>query len=83
MLFQSEKKGFSRRDLPMMCLRRLPAANPACLSSPDPVCFIWRREQDSNPRDFRPTVFKTAAIDHSAIPPYSVFFGYPLEDLKE
>ena len=31
---------------------------------------FWRREQDSNPRDFHPTVFKTAAIDHSAIPPY-------------
>ena len=30
---------------------------------------IWRREQDSNPRTFRSTVFKTAAIDHSAIPP--------------
>ena len=29
----------------------------------------WRREQDSNPRDFRPTVFKTAAFDLSAIPP--------------
>ena len=33
----------------------------------------WRREQDSNPRTFRSTVFKTAAIDHSAIPP--VVFG--------
>ena len=28
-----------------------------------------RRERDSNPRDFHPTVFKTVAIDHSAIPP--------------
>ena len=32
--------------------------------------YCWRREQDSNPRTFRSTVFKTAAIDHSAIPPY-------------
>ena len=31
--------------------------------------FIWRREQDSNPRTFRLTVFKTAAFDLSAIPP--------------
>ena len=29
----------------------------------------WRRERDSNPRTFRSTVFKTAAFDHSAIPP--------------
>jgi hypothetical protein len=28
-----------------------------------------RRERDSNPRGFRLTVFKTVAIDHSAIPP--------------
>ena len=28
-----------------------------------------RRERDSNPRTFRSAVFKTAAIDHSAIPP--------------
>gem|GEM_PF-2421435 len=34
-----------------------------------PVHYTWRREQDSNPRTFRLTVFKTAAIDHSAIPP--------------
>ena len=33
------------------------------------LTFYWRREQDSNPRDFRPTVFKTAAFDLSAIPP--------------
>ena len=31
--------------------------------------LLWRREQDSNPRTFRLTVFKTAALDHSAIPP--------------
>src|SRR5258708_6114124 len=35
--------------------------------------FSWfltgRRERDSNPRSFRTAVFKTAAIDHSAIPP--------------
>ena len=31
--------------------------------------LFWRREQDSNPRTFRLTVFKTAALDHSAIPP--------------
>ena len=31
--------------------------------------LYWRREQDSNPRTFRLTVFKTAALDHSAIPP--------------
>ena len=30
-----------------------------------------RRERDSNPRSFRTTVFKTVAIDHSAIPPGS------------
>ena len=34
--------------------------------------YLWRREQDSNPRTFRSTVFKTAAIDHSAIPPHIV-----------
>src|SRR4030042_551940 len=31
---------------------------------------LWRREQDSNPRTFRSTVFKTAAIEHSALPPH-------------
>jgi hypothetical protein len=30
---------------------------------------LWRRERDSNPRTFRSTVFKTAALNHSAIPP--------------
>ncbi len=30
-----------------------------------------RRERDSNPRSLRTTVFKTVAIDHSAIPPGS------------
>ena len=34
-------------------------------------CFLWRREEDSNPRPLRAAVFKTAAIDHSAIPPYA------------
>src|SRR5439155_16390825 len=29
----------------------------------------WRREQDSNLRGFPPTVFKTAALNRSAIPP--------------
>ena len=29
----------------------------------------WRRERDSNPRAVRPLVFKTSAIDHSAISP--------------
>src|SRR4030042_1100049 len=32
----------------------------------------WRREQDSNPRTFRSTVFKTAAFDLSAIPPLTI-----------
>ena len=31
-----------------------------------------RRERDSNPRVFRPTVFKTAAFGRSAIPPLAV-----------
>jgi hypothetical protein len=39
--------------------------------------YCWRREQDSNPRTFRSTVFKTAAIDHSAIPPYVIGSCYP------
>ncbi len=30
---------------------------------------VWRRERDSNPRAFRPAIFKIAAIDLSAIPP--------------
>ncbi len=29
----------------------------------------WRREQDSNLRGLPPTVFKTAALNRSAIPP--------------
>ena len=29
----------------------------------------WRRERDSNSRTFRSAVFKTAALNHSAIPP--------------
>jgi microsomal dipeptidase-like Zn-dependent dipeptidase len=29
----------------------------------------WRRGRDSNPRTFRSTVFKTAAINHSATSP--------------
>src|SRR6478672_11789475 len=28
-----------------------------------------RRRRDSNPRDFHPAVFKTAALNHSATPP--------------
>ena len=36
------------------------------------VTFL-RRERDSNPRGFRPAVFKTAAIVHSAIPPLTVY----------
>ena len=32
-----------------------------------------RRERDSNPRGFHPTVFKTVAIDHSAIPPTKLY----------
>lgn len=32
----------------------------------------WRRERDSNPRAVRPLVFKTSAIDHSAISPGGV-----------
>src|SRR5207344_2714195 len=31
--------------------------------------FEWRRGWDSNPRGFRPAVFKTAAINHSATSP--------------
>ena len=29
----------------------------------------WRRERDSNPRSSRLTVFKTAGLNHSPIPP--------------
>src|SRR5712692_4135301 len=32
-----------------------------------------RRERDSNPRGFHPTVFKTVAIDHLAIPPTRLY----------
>lgn len=41
--------------------------------------LIWRKGQDSNLRGFRPLVFKTSAINHSAtfppiiIPDYSAF----------
>ena len=31
----------------------------------------WRRERDSNPRTSRSAVFKTAALNRSAIPPLS------------
>ena len=31
--------------------------------------LIWRRGRDSNPRSFHSTVFKTAAINHSATSP--------------
>ena len=34
----------------------------------------WRREQDSNLRNFRSTVFKTAALNRSAIPPLVGFY---------
>ena len=37
------------------------------------VLVAWRRERDSNPRIFRSTVFKTAALNHSAIPPVRRF----------
>ena len=40
----------------------------------EPRVVFWRREQDSNPRTFRSTVFKTAAFDHSAIPPDTLQF---------
>ena len=36
------------------------------------ICY-WRRERDSNPRTFRSTVFKTAALNRSAIPPARSF----------
>ena len=38
-------------------------------SSKPAIQAEWRRERDSNPRTFQSTVFKTVAIDHSAIPP--------------
>jgi hypothetical protein len=31
--------------------------------------FSWRRRRDSNPRNFRSAVFKTAALGRSATPP--------------
>ncbi len=38
----------------------------------------WRRERDSNPRSGdRKAVFKTAAFNHSAIPPAEVLFYTP------
>ncbi len=43
-------------------MRTRPRHYDACVSR-------WRRERDSNPRTFRSTVFKTAALNHSAIPP--------------
>ena len=47
-------------------------------------CFLkgeWRRERDSNPRSGdRKAVFKTAAFNHSAIPPAELLF-YSSEDI--
>ena len=40
---------------------------------------LWRRGRDSNPRDAeRPTVFKTAAFDHSATSPTDKTFSLRL-----
>ena len=33
------------------------------------MCERWRRGWDSNPRDFRPALFKSAALDRSATSP--------------
>jgi hypothetical protein len=33
------------------------------------LAYWWWRERDSTPRTFRSTVFKTVALNHSAIPP--------------
>ena len=35
--------------------------------------FLFRRQRDSNPWMFPSTAFKTVALDHSAITPFSVF----------
>ena len=45
------------------------AENLTCLCSATIGQTGWRRERDSNPRTFRSTVFKTAALNRSAIPP--------------
>ena len=47
------------------------------LLSGDPGLGFRRRERDSNPRVFRPTVFKTAAFGHSAIPPLTASSAPP------
>lgn len=35
----------------------------------------WRRREDSNPWGFRPMVFKTTALNHSATPPHNMIIG--------
>ena len=44
--------------------------------------LIWRRERDSNSRSLRSTVFKTAAFDHSAIPPHTRYYTNLLKNVK-
>src|SRR5512133_2251427 len=73
-------RGTPLKGVQSLSRRSLSATQPSlrdlCCTffDPGPVgrYHYWRREQDSNPRTFRSTVFKTAAIDHSAIPPYVV-----------
>jgi hypothetical protein len=76
-------RGTPLKGVQSLSRRSLSATQPSLRNSifsisrfgPSGRC-IWRREQDSNPRTFRSTVFKTAAIDHSAIPPH-VFYVTP------
>ena len=61
----------------LMALQPL-SRRPRSTTPAPPHTRTRRRERDSNPRILRSTVFKTAAIDHSAIPPDSVEGTSPL-----
>ena len=62
-LFQSLSQASLVRDFNKT---KIPQQNAAGL-----ICGFWRRKRDSNPRFrvYRTTVFKTAALDRSAISP--------------
>ena len=70
-LFTAEKERF---ELSLRFTRTTPLAGeplrPLGYFSTWSVCTKWRRERDSNPRCLSASlVFKTSAINHSAIPP--------------
>ena len=66
----NEKERSPAPKSPERGLRRAPCGGFRPQAHTRRPAVAWRWGWDSNPRNFRSTVFKTAAFDHSATPPY-------------